>query len=208
MIRGRLAGPIVGLLVAAGCWPAATAAQGFGPVTAASLREAIDRAAPGDTIDVQGGRLAGPLVVGKRVELRGHGNPVIDGRGSGTVLTLAAQGIVLSGFTITSSGASLLQDDAAVLVTADDVTVRDSRIEDALHGIYVLRANHFRLLRNRIHGKPAINDENRGNGIHLHSSSDGVIEDNEISEVRDGVYFNYADRNRVTRLRAMRLRSA
>ncbi len=181
-------------------------AHGASPVNAGSLREAIDRAAPGDTIEVDGGRLAGQLVVSKPVVLRGRNNPVIDGRGSGTVLTLAAAGIVVSGFTVTASGASLLQDDAAVMVTSDDITIEDSRIDDALHGIYVLRANRFRLLRNRIRGKPALTDENRGNGIHLHSSGGGVIEANDIAEVRDGVYFNYADRNRIARNVVTRLR--
>lgn len=222
MTTRRLAGPIVVLAVSGllgagmpipGPDPGLGAghsgvAQDFSPVLipATELPAALERAAPGDVIDVRGGRLSGPLVIRKAVTLRGHAHPVIDGHDTGTVVALAAPGIVLSGFTITGSGSSLLQDDAAVIVSADGVTIEDTTIDDALHGIYVLRANRFRLLRNRIHGKPAINDENRGNGIHLHAASDGIIEGNEIAEVRDGVYFNYADRNLIRGNRATRLR--
>ena len=220
MRQGGLARPIVVLvLVAAGSAAGAQSVgrpsdpRTFGPSDQGSLRVraealpgAIDRAAPGDVIVVEGGRMVGPLVLHKTLTLRGRNNPTIDGRGRGTVVTLAAPGIVLSGFTVTASGDSLLEDDAGVLVTANGVTVEDTRIDDALHGIYVLRANGFRLLRNRIRGKAALTDENRGNGIHLHVASDGVIDGNDIAEVRDGVYFNYADRNLIARNRAARLR--
>jgi nitrous oxidase accessory protein len=210
MRKGDLARPIVALLLmAAGSLPAATAsaaAQRGSPVRANDLAAAISRAAAGDVIVVDGGRLAGALVVRKTVTLRGRNNPVIDGGGRGTVVTLAAPGIVFSGFIVTASGDNLLDDDTALMIAADGVIVEDTRIDDALHGIYVLRANRFRLLRNRIRGKPFLTDENRGNGIHLHVASDGVIDRNDIAEVRDGVYFNYADRNLIARNRAARLR--
>ncbi len=175
-------------------------------VSAETLPDAIARAAPGDIVEVRGGVLHGPLAISKRLTLLGQDGATIDGDERGTILTLAAPGIRLSGFTIRRSGASLLTDDAAILVLADEVTVADNRIEQALHGIYVLRANRFHLVRNRIRGKAWINDENRGNGIHLHAATDGTIEGNDIETVRDGVYFNYADRNRIAGNRVSRLR--
>ena len=173
---------------------------------AEQLRAALERVRPGEVIEVDGGRLTGPLVVSVPVVLRGINNPVLDGQGRGTILTLGAPHISMSGFTVAHTGNSLLSDDAAILVTADDVSIQHVTIEDALHGIYVLRASGFQLRSNRIRGKPAINDENRGNGIHLHKASDGIIEGNDIADVRDGVYFNYADRNVIRHNHAARLR--
>lgn len=191
---------------AAHCPPPAAPAGGVTTVTADHLREAIALAAPGAEIQVAGGVLAGALDVDRPVRLLGVGRPVIDGRNAGTVVRLLAPGILLSGFVVRRSGASLLNDDASILVTANDVTVADVDVQEGLHGIYVLRAQRFRLLRNRIRGKPWINDENRGNGIHLHGASDGVIEGNDVATVRDGVYFNYSDRNLIAGNRARDLR--
>lgn len=182
------------------------AAAGVVRVPAERLRVALDRAAPGDVIEVHGGRLVGPLVVSKRVILRGIDSPVIDGAGKGTIVTLAAAGIGFSGFSVVRSGSSLLTDDTGIVVAADAITVERNRLVDVLHGIYVLRANRFHLVGNVIRGKPSINDENRGNGIHLHVASDGTIERNDIADVRDGVYFNYADRNLIAGNRARHLR--
>lgn len=175
-------------------------------VNARDLPAAVDRAAAGDTIRVEGGRLAGTLVILKPLTLIGINHPTIDAGNRGTVVRLAAPGIVFSGFRVARSGASLLDDDAGVLVTAPGVTVSDCVLQEVLHGIYLIHADRFRLLRNRISGKGWLNDENRGNGIHLHASGDGTIEGNAIEVVRDGVYFNYASRNLIAGNRATRLR--
>ena len=42
--------------------------------------------------------------VTKKLNLRGIGNPVVDAAGSGSAITLAANGITLEGFTVTGSG--------------------------------------------------------------------------------------------------------
>lgn len=174
--------------------------------TPAGLRDTLAAAAPGTEVRVSAGRLTGPLVVDRPVRLVGLGRPVVDGGGRGTTVRLAAPGIHFSGFVVRRSGDSLLDDDASILVTADDVTVEGVEVQEALHGIYVLRGQRFRLKGNRIRGKPWINDENRGDGIHLHAADDGTIEGNDIEYVRDGVYFNYSSRNLIQNNRARRLR--
>ncbi len=201
----RLAAAALATLLA-GLAAAAPGAASTVRVSAEHLADAVGSALPGDVVVVRGGVFHGSLRIAKPLVLRGEGGATIDGDERGTTLTLAAPGIRLSGFIIRRSGASLLTDDAAILIVADDVTVADNRIEQALHGIYVLRANRFHLVRNHIGGKPWINDENRGNGIHLHAASDGTIEGNDIETVRDGVYFNYADRNLIAGNRVRLLR--
>ena len=173
---------------------------------ASRLQELITQAAPGSEIRVTGGAFFGPLTVDKPLRLVGVGRPVIDGRNTGTIVRLSAPGIHFSGFVVRRSGDSLLTDDTAILVTADDVTVEGVEVQEALHGIYVLRGNRFRLLRNQVRGKSWIYDENRGDGIHLHAANDGGIESNDFAVVRDGVYFNYSSRILIKGNRASRLR--
>jgi len=71
----------------------------------------------------------------------------------------------------------------------------DTRIVDALHGIYLLESRDALLAGNEILGNERLVESRRGNGIHLFSSSGNRIERNRISGTRDGIYFSFATQN-------------
>jgi nitrous oxidase accessory protein len=108
--------------------------------------------------------------------------------------------------------------------------IRDNRIVDCLHGVYVRKANDVRIERNVILGdgalvlavddplqvslKPSESElcdiespqDRRGNGIHLWNSTGHLIVGNTISGTRDGIYFSFTDEtvvrgNTITRVR-------
>ena len=112
-----LVGVLVGCLVPAGhAWAAAktVCANGCAYTT---IQDAIDGAAPGDTITIAAGKYVENIVVDKPVTLEGAGN--------GTVLYPAA-----SGPTCTSGGGSICAGGSnMVLVRADDVTIGNLRLE-------------------------------------------------------------------------------
>ena len=92
-----------------------------------------------------------PVVINKSISLIGRNTPVIDGGGQGDVVTISADDVVISGFTIRGSSKNISQEPAAIKVKdAKHVTIRSNRLEDA----------HF--------------------GIHITESSDDVIENNVI----------------------------
>ena len=68
------------------------------------IQDAIDNASAGDTILVYSGTYYENVNVTKQLILRGIGNPVVDAGGSGSAITLSANGITLEGFTATGSG--------------------------------------------------------------------------------------------------------
>lgn len=164
------------------------------PTPAAALAEA--RA--GDTVRVAAGVYPGELVVEVGVVLIGEPGAVLDGGGRGTVVTLAADSIELSGFTIRGSGRSLDRDEAAVkVVRGEGCRVLGNRIEESLHGIYLLEAGGTIITGNRITGATGLVEARRGNGIHLFNSGGNRIEGNTIEGARDGIYFSFASRNQV-----------
>ncbi len=69
-----------------------------------SIQKAIKASSNGDTILVKSGTYFENVKVNKKLTLRGIGNPVVDARGSGSAITLAANGITLEGFTATGAG--------------------------------------------------------------------------------------------------------
>ena len=74
----------------------------------ASIQRAVEEANPGDTISVQSGTYRENLVVDKSIVLRGtdsgSGKPVLDGKGVGSAITLAADQITFEGFVVKNSG--------------------------------------------------------------------------------------------------------
>lgn len=191
-----------------------------GSAHAVSLQPQIDSAPPGATITIPAGTYDGPIVINKPLTLIGAGFPTIRGNGKGSVVTITADHATLDGFRITGSGVQLMDDDAAVFVTANDAVIRNNEISDSLHGVYLKKVARCEVRDNRIHGKttlfiprgPVEKDmqaavENcdvetlvanrRGNGIHVWNSESNVIAGNEISDARDGIYFSFAHDTRV-----------
>jgi len=169
------------------------AAQASSPPTVASR---IANARPGDTLYVSTGVHRGPLVIDRSLVMIGESGAVIDGGGRGTVIEVHADSVELRGLTIRGGGISLNKDEASVkLVRCTGCRIVDTRIVDALHGIYLLESRDALLAGNEILGNERLVESRRGNGIHLFSSSGNRIERNRISGTRDGIYFSFATQN-------------
>jgi nitrous oxidase accessory protein len=158
----------------------------------ASLAEALDLAPPGTLIEVRGGVHAGPLVIERDVELRGVDEPVIDGAGTGTVVTIRGAAVAISGFTIRASGTSLHHEDSAILVDSGRATIENNRIEDALFGLYVKNSPGSILRGNLVLSKSAP-VASRGDGIRIWYCDDMLIEDNVVQDGRDVILW-YSNR--------------
>ena len=177
------------------------------PVEPGSLDKAIQRAEPGDTLRLAPGIHPGPITIDLAVDVVGSPGAILEGPGVGTVLTLRADGIVVSGLTVRGSGADLAQDEAVILIVeAQDVTVENCRVEARAFGIYVQAGGGHHILGNEVLGDTSLEVARRGNGIHLWNTEGNEIRDNRLVEVRDGVYLSFAhdnviDRNEGTGLR-------
>ncbi|HET7228003.1 MAG TPA: hypothetical protein VFJ55_05125, partial [Chthoniobacterales bacterium] len=85
----------------------------------ANLQERIDRATPGDTIRIEAGIHAGPIVINKSLTLTGERGAEIRGNGAGNVMTIVADDVTVTGLRVTASGVRLMDDDAAIFVTGN-----------------------------------------------------------------------------------------
>jgi nitrous oxidase accessory protein len=151
-----------------------------------SLTTALAQSADGDTIEVDGGRYAGPLEIPHGVALIGRGWPMIDGGGKGTVVRLRGPGARLSGFHIRGSGISLDSEDAAVVVKGPDTLIEGNRIDDALFGILLSKADRSVVRRNQIEGKD-LEVPRRGDAVRVWYSNDVRLEENVVLRARDVV---------------------
>jgi nitrous oxidase accessory protein len=196
------------------------AASVSGPDRTGWLLAELARAADGATIEVPPGLYRGPLTIERPVRLHGAGHAHLRGDGHTHTVAIRAADVVLDGFEISGSGLDLGRDHAAVHVTGARAVVVNNRIHNALHGVYVRQAERVRIEGNVItgtrtveqpvdplaaRGTPAegelcdvdLNQNRRGNGVHIWNSSGHVIARNTIRDTRDGVYFSFVDRTEV-----------
>jgi nitrous oxidase accessory protein len=157
-----------------------------------SLVHALALAADGDTVRVQGGVHRGPLRVERSVRLLGEEEPVLDGGGRGTVVTLAAAGSELAGFRVRGSGRLLEHDDAGIAVAAPHAVVRDNRLEEVLFGIDLRAAPGSRVAGNTIEGLDLALGR-RGDAIRVWESDGTAIVGNVVSGARDVVLWYSSD---------------
>ncbi len=182
-MRGRL---VLALVLCAGAAHGVELRVG---VDGPDVQRTLDRAQDGDVVLVPPGVWRGPVVLDKRVTLRGAGGS-LDGGGSGTVLRVRAAGAVVEGLRVQASGQDLGGPDACIYVEKVAVGARlsDNHLTDCAFGIWVHETEHAQIIGNRVIGSVTGHRSNRGNGIHLFNAKHLVVRGNEISGGRDGIY--------------------
>lgn len=153
----------------------------------ASIGDTVKRATQDDTIVVKGGVHHERFVVDKSVNLHGEDGAIIDGGGTGSVVTIMAPGVVVRGFTIRNTGDRLSEGDAGIMIKkAKGIIVEGNRFEDALFGVQV-RNSAESIVRNNIFYGKDLDVGRRGDLIRVWYSSGVVVEDNRVFDGRDVV---------------------
>ena len=156
------------------------------------LQPLLDAAPVGSVLTVPDGVWAGPAVISKRLTVQGSGATVVTGNGRGTVITIAAPGVVLRSLRITGSGSSHDAMDAAVLVEADDARIEHCTLDDVLVGIFVKAAKNGLVCGNVITSK--LEDHSlRGDGVRVWNGSGNRVFGNDVENARDVTLANCRD---------------
>jgi nitrous oxidase accessory protein len=171
-----------------------------------TIQQAIDAAQNGDLIRVRAGLYHGNLTINKQLTLEGIGHPTLRGEGRASVVTVLANGCVIRGFIIEHSGGDLTREDSGILLKSSNNQLEDNELRDILYGIYLYSSHGNTLRRNRVRGRAELEQGSRGAGLHLWNSPDNIIEDNIISDERDGMYIQSCNGNQIRRNRVFNLR--
>lgn len=190
---------VVGLAVLLTAVPA-TAAETLVDTGEGTLGRAIENAAPGDVLRLRPGTYRGSFVIDRPLTLTGGGAVELDGMGKGTVLTIDAPDVSVSGLTVKGSGSSHDTLDAGIklMQKATRAQVLRNVLIGNLHGIDIHGAQDARVTGNEITGRTDHRMNERGNGVYIWNAPGAVVEENTVRLGRDGIFIN-TSRNNILR---------
>jgi nitrous oxidase accessory protein len=183
-------------------------AQGRPPAADLSpIQALIDRAAPGDRIEIAAGVYDGDLFIDRALTLVGKDRPLLRGSGHGSVVSIRAAGVTIDGFDIDGrSLGDLGRDTSGIHVAASGAAVRRCRIEGTLFGIYLRESDEAIVEDNVVLGIPGRDPGEIGSGIHVWNSQRFQINRNLVQRTRDGFYIQSSSHGFVRANRAADLR--
>ena len=162
------------------------------------LEELIRSAEPGDTIMVPAGTYRqGNITISKSIHLIGVDYPVLDGEFKHEVFTVTAPGVSIKGFRIINTGKSSMEDKAAIkCVNAQNIIIENNILDNSFFGIHLSHTDHA-VIRCNVLTSVSEHEYEHGNGIHLWKCKNALIEGNEISGHRDGIYFEFVTQSHI-----------
>lgn len=162
------------------------------PAEPGALRQAIAGASAGDVLVLAPGRHDGPVLLDGPITLDGADKAVLAGNSEGSVVTVTGEDIVIRGLEIQGSGSDHQQIDSGIrlLKGAARVLVENNRIIGNLYGVDVHGAVDSTVRNNVIVGRTNPRMNERGNGVYIWNAPGTVIEGNDISLGRDGIFSN------------------
>lgn len=157
-----------------------------------TIHKAVELAKDFDVILIKPGHYSeGNIIVNKMVKIVGEDFPVIDGKGEGEIFTVTVDSVTISGLTITNSGISYLEENAGIrLEKVWNCSITNNKLLNNFFAIYLAQSADCYISGNYIKGEKK-RETNSGNGIHLWYCKNITIENNTISDHRDGIYFEF-----------------
>ena len=162
-----------------------------------NLARAIAAAEPGDVLLLGRGIHSGGIIVDRKIVLKGNGDAEVRGTGIGTVITVDAPDVVVSGLVVTGSGTNHETLDAGIKLTkkAGRAVVQRNTLIGNLHSIDIHGARDALVSGNTIIGRQDKRMNDRGNGIYVWNSPGAIVENNNVRLGRDGIFVNSSRRN-------------
>jgi len=161
-----------------------------------TIKEAIAKSQDGDTIFIKKGVYKEhKIIIHKAIHLIGLDNPIIDGENKESIFKVNADNFSIEGLTIINVGQSYTKDFAGISVLkSKHFTIKNNVLKKVYFGI-LLEKSSYGIIKNNKVSSNAKDEFSSGNGIHMWYSSHMQIIDNEVSGLRDGIYFEFVKRS-------------
>lgn len=156
------------------------------PAGAIALQPLIDATPSGGVLKLAANIYAAPGRVDRPMRIEGAPGAIVEGGGIGSILTVEADDVAISGVTFRNSGDRHETTDSALRLRGKHGSFKDNIIENCLFGFELKQADRNIIRRNRI-GSKDLPEALRGDAVRVWYSNDNRIEDNDIVHTRDTV---------------------
>ncbi|MET2985166.1 nitrous oxide reductase family maturation protein NosD [Aureibaculum conchae] len=163
-----------------------------------TLTEAIAKSKSHDKIIVQNGTyLESDIIIDKPLQIIGKNNPIVNGEKKGYVFIIKSDSVSITGLTVKNPGQSYTKDYAAIYISkSNNFLFENNTLENVFFGFLLEKSHHGKLIGNHVSSN-AVDQSSSGNGIHLWNCSNMRIEDNEVNDLRDGIYLEFTKKSKV-----------
>jgi parallel beta-helix repeat protein len=185
-----------------------------------SIQDAIDAANTGNTLSVLRGTYRENVTINKSLTLIGESkdNTIIDGRSSGDVVAITADGVSIRRFTIQNCEVSFGPLYAGIKIDSNNNAVDNNNIQDCHNGVYLYPGTTGNVVSNntitndrwcftgillyessgnKIYSNDITNSLGQGSGIFLELSSNNAIYANTIHDNHQGIYMTRSSNDNI-----------
>ncbi|MCF6180447.1 nitrous oxide reductase family maturation protein NosD [Lutibacter sp.] len=165
-----------------------------------TIKEAVSLSKDGDSILIKKGiyKEQSIIIINKSIHLIGENNPIIDGEFKETIIKVTANNFSIEGLTLINVGQSYTKDFAAILVSrSKHFVLKNNTLKNVFFGFLIEKSHYGTILNNKV-SSHAENEANSGNGIHMWHCSHMKVENNKVSGLRDGIYFEFVKNSTIS----------
>lgn len=163
-----------------------------------TLREAVNLAQNGDSIFMQKGTYyESDLNIEKAIKIFGEKGTVIDGKNIAGVIIVNTNNFSISNVEIINVAVSYIKDNAAIKIyNSENFLVENITLNKVFFGIKIEKSKKG-IIRNNYVTSAIKNEANSGNGIHAWHCSALEIYNNEVLNMRDGIYLEFVENSKI-----------
>jgi len=164
-----------------------------------SISKAVQNALPHDTLVIKVGEyVENDIIINKSLTIIGNGKVVIDVKEKGYGIIIKADSVSIKGITLTNVGKSYTKDFAAIYISkAKHFSVTNCVLTDVFFGL-LIEKSHYGIVQNNAISSHAIEESASGNGVHMWYCSNLTIKNNDVHNLRDGIYLEFTSESSIT----------
>ena len=157
-----------------------------------SIRLTILNSQPGDTVFVESGTFfENEIRVDKPLTIIGTKGTIIDAEEKSFIFEITADSVSILSLTLNNVGRSYTKDYAAIHASGiNNFLFENITFNNPFFAFHIEKSKNGIIRNNTIYGN-AVVEYNSGNGIHLWHSSNIEVVNNNIYQMRDGIYFEF-----------------
>ncbi|HVJ26668.1 MAG TPA: nitrous oxide reductase family maturation protein NosD [Vicinamibacterales bacterium] len=184
-VRPASATAVVAALLLSSAGPAAAQTR--------SLQARLDAAPRGSTVQIESGIHQGPVVIRGPLSVIGAPGTVIDGGGTGSVVTIEGDDVLLRGFTVRNSGRQVTEEAAGIKATGNRHRIEFNIVTNVYFGIHI-GAGSGSIVQDNVITPGQLHGARPGHGISAWNLHDSRLLRNRVSDARDGIYLSFTER--------------